>query len=786
MTTCLQCGHDDAGGFAFCPKCGARAVEGEGTGDPLLGRILNGKYRIEREIGSGAMGTVYLGEHISLRKRMALKVLHRDLLVSDESLARFQREGIAAGKFDHPNAIQIFDFDKAEGGIFYLAMEYVDGLNLSQYLRGRGRMPIELAVGVGRQMLSCLAEAHRNGIVHRDFKPENVMVTEGSRGELRVKVLDFGLSKLVDRRLGSSMITQPGRLLGTPLYMSPEQVLGEEADARSDVYAVGFVLYEMLAGQRPFAEENHGQLFLSRPQAEAPSIRADHPDLNLPEELDGILMQAMERERAARFQSAEQMLAALDDFVGLGSGESMERMRARARGGVRPRPGATPPAPPEPVRRRVPMGRLVLIALGAALVAVVLFAVFGDTGADARPARVRLIPAAQRTPAEQAYLDRLDEARAALLAGDRTKAIEAVEQAMLSESRDAEASLVRAKVYRANGDLDSALATYRAAADKDAGFLEARLGLAWLELERDDLEGAAEDFRLAGEIDPEAAEVLAGQGAIALRRGKLDEARSALEQALASDPACSAAQLYTGRLRLDEGDPQGAIDALIQAKQSDSRSTLTLRWLSEAYLMSNRFDEASVQLEDALRIAPDDGDLRVLRGSLLADRGFYDQALEFLEESLKRRADPRLYALRGAVLSDVGRADEAISALLRAVDLGANDPETRCLLGTLYQTRGQLDEARRQYETVLSETGDYPIANLNLGLLAFSGGHYEEAAERLERALAFDDSLAAAHFHLGLLQMNYLGDARKAAEHLRRYQALGGDDPRVNGWLKRL
>src|SRR5688572_17987779 len=277
MTTCLQCGHADPGEFLFCPRCGTKAVEAGKATNPLLGRILNGKYRIENEIGQGAMGTVYLGEHIGLKKKVALKILHSDLQVSDESLQRFQREGIAAGKFNHPHLIQIFDFDRSDsergdGRLFYLAMEYVEGANLTLFMRQRGRLPVETALKLTRQVLSCLAEAHRHGIVHRDLKPDNIMVSEGSRSELRVKVLDFGLSKLIDRRLNSSLVTQPGRLLGTPLYMAPEQVAGAEADERSDVYAAGLILYEMLAGERPFREKDASVLFLTRPTAEAPSL----------------------------------------------------------------------------------------------------------------------------------------------------------------------------------------------------------------------------------------------------------------------------------------------------------------------------------------------------------------------------------------------------------------------------------------------------------------------------------------------------------------------------------
>ena len=792
MTSCLYCGHHDAGSFLFCPRCGTKAAETAGAGDPLLGRTLNGKYRIESEIGSGAMGTVYLGEHIGLKKKVALKVLRSDLEVSDESLQRFQREGIAAGKFNHPHAIQIFDFDKGEGRIFYLAMEFVDGSNLTAFLEKRGRLPVVLAVGLARQVISCLAEAHRHGIVHRDLKPDNIMVVEDLRGELRVKVLDFGLSKLVDRRLESSLVTQPGRLLGTPLYMSPEQVAGEEADARSDVYAAGLILYEMLAGQRPFRVANTTQLFLSRPTQEAPSLLADHPELDIPEELDRIIGSALQRAREDRYQSAEEMLQALDDAA-LDSSATGRRLldsaRAnRSRAPAAPRESSPARAPEVPAPSQKPArkpGILVLAGVGALALLLAGLWTFGRPG-RAASTRVRALPADERSEAQNRYLGQLDSARAALRAGDPVRAISAVDEALHGGEKDAEALLVRAEVYRARGDDDTALADYRAAAREDASYADPHLGIFWIQFERGAFDLAAESLERAVELAPDSAGTLAAQGALADRNGDRQAAKTFLQRAVERDPTSTPAQLQLGRILLDEGDADGAITALVEAKRNDSRSARALAWLGEAYLSKGRLDQADGQLAEALRIDPTDAGVHALRASLLIANEQTKAALELLEESVQRHPrEARLWFLRGAALEKSDPAG-AISALEKGLALDPEDTQARLLLGVLQHRAGKLDEAALQYSGVIERIGDLPLANLDLGLVLFQQGRYAEAAERFEKVIAFDVENAPAHFHLGLLHMDYLGDAAKAVEHFRSYVELGGTDARVAGWINSL
>ncbi|MFN0245078.1 MAG: protein kinase domain-containing protein [Planctomycetota bacterium] len=798
MSLCLNCGHEDAHGFAFCPHCGTRAAEAASGRDPLLGRTLNGKYRVDEKIGAGAMGTVYLSEHIGLKKKIALKVLHPDLHVSDEALQRFQREGIAAGKFNHPNAIQIFDIDRGEGRVSYLAMEYVDGVNLTQFLRVRGKLSCDTAIALAGQLFSCLAEAHRQGIVHRDLKPDNIMVVEDARGELRLKVLDFGLSKLVHRRLGSSLMTQPGRLLGTPLYMAPEQLAGVEADAQSDVYAAALIVYEMLAGARPWPDDDASEVFMTRAQREAPSIAADHAELDVPPELDLILTAALQRDRSERIASAEEVLLALEEIAverpvakprrKAATSASRSRAATSSPGAMRATSGRATSAPAR-VEPRAARPRALWIGAGAVLV-VALAALawnLAGGGSSDRPARVRAIPREERSDVERRYVDLLDEARGALRARDPLRAMNAVTEALALPCHDAEALSARAEVYVAKGDIDTALADYRASAQADATFVEPRVAMGWLYFDRGELEGAEKSFADAAALDARSASAIAGRGALAWRRGDAPTASERFDEALALDPASARASRYVGRVRLDRGDADGAITALVEAKRNDPRSAETLAWLGEAYLARQRFDEADAQLKESLDADPKAPAVRELRAAFLLERERTSEAAEFLKDAVERHPDrPALWVLRGIALQASGDEGAAISALARAIELGDADVRTRMLLGVLYQRQGELDDAAAQFERVVSVQGDVPLANLDLGLVLFAQGKHAEAAARFERVIAVEDANAAAHFHLGLLHMDYLGDAAKAGQHLRRYVELGGSDARARQWLEKL
>lgn len=220
--------------------------------DPLIGTILADRYRVDRLIGEGAMGRVYLAEHVLMRKRVALKVLHRELMTVPEIVQRFEREARAAAHIEHAHVAGATDFGKLPDGSVYLVLEFVEGLALSEVM-SEGPLPVARALTIALQVTQGVEAAHQRGIVHRDLKPDNLLLVQTEDKSDFVKVLDFGIAKVpTEASEGGQPITQVGMVYGTPEYMAPEQALGQDVDARADLYALGVILYEMLTGRRPY------------------------------------------------------------------------------------------------------------------------------------------------------------------------------------------------------------------------------------------------------------------------------------------------------------------------------------------------------------------------------------------------------------------------------------------------------------------------------------------------------------------------------------------------------
>jgi len=343
---CNVCGRRNPADARFCGGCGNQllvddgAVKQQDMADPLVGRVIADRYRIVALLGRGGMGVVYKVEHIHIGKLMAMKLLHGELARDRNTVKRFQREAEAASRLSHPNTVAVFDFGRSEG-LMYLVMEYLEGKDLGQVVRDAGHLDFPRAARIAAQVCASVAEAHAQGIVHRDIKPENVMILRASGGET-AKVLDFGLAKLRDQT-GSITVTRAGHIVGTPYYMPPEQIRGEEVDARGDVYAIGAMLYKAATGVPPFvANTPMGVLtkHLTEP-LELPSARSG---FHMPPEADAIIGRAMAKDRGDRFQSAEEMreeLVAYLDRVGEGvtdpalrSSSSASRTRLPAGGAI--------------------------------------------------------------------------------------------------------------------------------------------------------------------------------------------------------------------------------------------------------------------------------------------------------------------------------------------------------------------------------------------------------------------------------------------------------------------
>ena len=280
--------------------------------DALLGTLLAGRYRIEALIGSGGMGAVYRAEHVHMRKAVAVKVLHKEMTAFPEVVARFEREAVAAGRIEHPHVVSASDFGQLEDGSFYLVLEFIEGQSLAKLVSKAGALSPLRALRITRQIVEALQAAHGVGIVHRDLKPDNVMLVEKDDDPDFVKVLDFGIAKIkVEETVEQPALTQIGTVFGTPEYMSPEQARGELVDARADLYTVGVILFEMLAGVSPFKDDDL-VVVLTR------HLTADPPPL--PSSIDPMIVDLvlllMRKNRDERVQSAAELIERIDVILG--------------------------------------------------------------------------------------------------------------------------------------------------------------------------------------------------------------------------------------------------------------------------------------------------------------------------------------------------------------------------------------------------------------------------------------------------------------------------------------
>ena len=277
--------------------------------------ILAGRYRILRKLGEGAMGAVYLGEHLRMGRKDAIKVVSRTMAGSAEALARFEREARNASFINHPHVCQIYDFGETEEGLAFLAMEFVEGDTLTDVLQAAGgRLPVERALHIALQTADALEAAHARSIVHRDLKPDNIMLARGRDGGDLVKVVDFGIAKGIGDDESQS-VTRLGFVIGTPEYMSPEQLSGDRLDGRSDIYSLALVLVKLLTGAFPFHATTSQELMLKR-LTEPPRPLADlAPGVVFPAGLQEVLDRALARTAAERFSTAGEFRAALKEVL---------------------------------------------------------------------------------------------------------------------------------------------------------------------------------------------------------------------------------------------------------------------------------------------------------------------------------------------------------------------------------------------------------------------------------------------------------------------------------------
>lgn len=317
MKTCPQCSKTYDDHLQVCPEDRSALVLAPSQAiDPMVGLLLAGRYRLDKKIGEGGMGAIYRAVHTEMGRTCAIKLLTHLSPGNDDAVARFKREAKMASRIDSAHAVTIYDFGQSDDGMLFLAMELIDGVALSRLLSQERKLPLARAVNIASQIAEALSAAHALEIIHRDLKPDNIMITRKGAVLDYVKVLDFGIAKTVTED-NADNLTKTGFVLGTPVYMSPEQLLGEKLDPRSDIYSLAIMVYEMLSGRLPFEGDNQQSIMMKRITSEPVRISWVLPGVS--EALEQAVMNGLTREPTARTRSVEAFAASLNTALQSGT-----------------------------------------------------------------------------------------------------------------------------------------------------------------------------------------------------------------------------------------------------------------------------------------------------------------------------------------------------------------------------------------------------------------------------------------------------------------------------------
>jgi serine/threonine protein kinase len=385
---------------------GLRAVEESPSSrlDPYVGKTIDGRYLIERSIGEGGMGVVYAGRHKVIDKRVAIKVLRGEMAADQDLNERFLQEARAASAIGNPHIIDISDFGQLADGCTYFVMEMLDGKSLSQIVsEANGPMPVPRIYAIAKQIAQGLAAAHAANIIHRDLKPDNVMIIARGTEKNFVKVLDFGIAKVGG---GASKVTRAGSVFGTPHYMSPEQAAGAIVDHRTDIYALGVILYEMASGKVPFDADNFMGILTQHMYKAPVPIRALVPEVDVPAGLDAVILKCLTKKPEGRYASMDDLVVDLEKLEAGVLPGAVHEMMARSGGFNVPadyfrQTGMPAPVPASPFapKKRWPLYSLMgAVATLVGIAGVIVTAKSPSGGRDPPPPTDRFRRASEAVP----------------------------------------------------------------------------------------------------------------------------------------------------------------------------------------------------------------------------------------------------------------------------------------------------------------------------------------------------------------------------------------------------
>ena len=374
---CPTCGTEYPADERFCPQDGS-ALRTKGGGTELIGSIIADRYLVLSKLGEGGMGQVYLAEHVKMGRKSAVKVMNPGTVTDADAISRFNREAANASRISHQHVAQVYDFGETSDGLIYLAMEYVEGEPLTDILNRDGALPPERAGEIVRQTAEALAVAHDMGIVHRDLKPDNIMLARFRDGSDCVKVVDFGIAKA---NVEAQKVTKTGLVIGTPEYMSPEQIAGDPLDGRSDVYSLGLVAFTMLTGRLPFPSKTTQESVIMRLTDQPKRLAEMRPEIAWTPAVQQVMDRALQRDAALRYKSANEFGRALHAAVqGVSSAvrSGSTRVMSEPDAWVPPTRVSERPALTAPGGKR--SVRTVAVLAGVALIAVIALLMFVSRG----------------------------------------------------------------------------------------------------------------------------------------------------------------------------------------------------------------------------------------------------------------------------------------------------------------------------------------------------------------------------------------------------------------------
>jgi len=760
---CPRCLADNPASSRYCAGCGAsltpipdapdesRTQTLAPPSDPFsTGILFAGRYQIIEELGRGGMGRVYKAFDTKIQERIAVKIIRPEIAGDEKTIARFRNELKLARQITHRNVCRTHDLGDS-GGTHYITMEYVAGENLQKIMRMTRPLSIGRAVDYARQIAEGLSEAHRLGVVHRDLKPQNIIIDEAGTA----KIMDFGIARTVD----AAGQTQEGMMIGTPEYMAPEQAEGKPADPRADIYALGIILYEMVAGQRPFSGDTPLSVALKQ-KAEVPQPPVEW-NTQIPGALNALILKCLEKDKAKRYQAAAEVaaeLAAIGDALPR-SGEYRRAGRTRA----------------FPARRKRPW------VIAAASAAAVVLAVLGYFLVLKPPRAVALavLPFKDLSPGQNQGLlcegladdirIRLSEmARLKVSLKDSSDQWKASRKTIVDFGRDLHVQktvsgtlrvengevLLNVELGDAVGGFISLTRTFQARLEELNRLVAEVAGAVGRELRVGAAAGALPLFtgRETSKLDAyleyrEGMRVLTGYRNLG-KNEDFQAAVSRFQKAVELDPGYCLAHVglgdaYEARLgrtpEPSEAVPwQTAMEASYRrAYEINADLPESLLGLGWVYFHREDFDQAFGYFQRAVAMDPRNQQVVYGTGSFLRSIGLYENALKYYQRAID--LDPlayRAYLTCISCLSYSGRFEDALELAKRAVEIEPAIPRTHAYYARQLILAGRLDEADQELKRGEEiDTADPALFRLRIWLTALRGRRNEaqEMISRLER-----------------------------------------------------